>query len=100
MEVPPLQDESGLPDDPLHYPDNINITRDETLDKLKEKEKTTVDNLFNAKLEYDRLNDELKQIRADIAKISKQNNTKRSGGRRRTNKRRKTNKKRTVRRRR
>lgn len=100
MEVPPLQDESGLPDDPLNYPENINITRDETLDKLKEKEKTTVDNLFNSKLEYDRLNDELKQIRAKIEKISKQNNTKRSGGRRRTNKRHKTNKKRTVRRRR
>jgi hypothetical protein len=92
MQVPPLQDESGLPDDPLNYRENINITRDTILDKLKEKEKTTVNNLHNARIEYERLNYELTQIRAKIEKINIQNKTKRSGGRRRTNKRSRTNK--------
>jgi hypothetical protein len=82
MQVPPPQDESGLPDDPLNYPDNINITRDKILDELKEKETTTINNLHNARIEYERLNYELTQIRAKIEKISKLNNTKRSGGRR------------------
>jgi hypothetical protein len=96
MEVPPLKDESGLPDDPLNHPENINVTRDTILDELKKKEKTTVDNLHNARIEYERLNYELTQIRSDIEKRQRQiqNKTKRSGGRLRTNKRCRTNKRR------
>jgi hypothetical protein len=82
MEIPVLKNEYGEPEDPLNHPENINITRDKILDELKEKETTTINNLHNARIEYERLNYELTQIRAKIEKISKLNNTKRSGGRR------------------